>query len=100
MFYKNSISLISVILFLTFSTISFAIEFRGKFIQGHFIIGITKPNTKILIDKKYRGKSYATKALKLASKYFLDLNPFFNTLSMEKVFFITCQSSDHVILTV
>ena len=31
----------------------------------------------ISIDKKYRGKSYATKALKLASKYFLDLNPNF-----------------------
>jgi murein DD-endopeptidase MepM/ murein hydrolase activator NlpD len=29
-----------------------AIEFNGKFIQGHFIIGKTKPNTKILIDKK------------------------------------------------
>ena len=29
-----------------------AIEFSGKFIQGHFIIGKTNPNTKILIDKK------------------------------------------------
>ena len=29
-----------------------AIEFKGKFIQGHFIIGKTNPNTKILIDKK------------------------------------------------
>mgnify|MGYP003690036297 CR=1 FL=1 len=29
-----------------------AIEFNGKFIQGHFIIGKTNPNTKILIDKK------------------------------------------------
>ena len=30
----------------------FAVEFQGKFIQGHFIIGKTEPNTKVLIDKK------------------------------------------------
>jgi len=29
-----------------------AVEFKGEFIQGHFIIGKTKPNEKILIDKK------------------------------------------------
>ena len=29
-----------------------AVEFKGKFIQGHFIIGKTDPNIKILIDKK------------------------------------------------
>ena len=29
-----------------------AIEFKGKFIQGHFIIGKTEPNSKIIIDKK------------------------------------------------
>ena len=29
-----------------------AVEFNGKFIQGHFIIGKTDPNTKIKIDKK------------------------------------------------
>ncbi len=29
-----------------------AIEFEGKFIQGHFIIGITEPLAKIFIDKK------------------------------------------------
>ena len=28
-----------------------AIEFTGKFIQGHFIIGKTEPNSKIKIDK-------------------------------------------------
>ena len=37
---------------LFFSTQSFAIEFQGKFIQGHYIIGKTDPNAKILIDKK------------------------------------------------
>tara|TARA_B100001173_G_scaffold170198_1_gene147110 strand:+ start:321 stop:1118 length:798 start_codon:yes stop_codon:yes gene_type:complete len=29
-----------------------AVEFKGKFIQGHFIIGQTEPNSKIMIDKK------------------------------------------------
>ena len=29
-----------------------AIEFQGKFIQGHFILGKTNPNAKILIGKK------------------------------------------------
>ena len=29
-----------------------AVEFNGKFTQGHFIIGKTQPNTKILIDKR------------------------------------------------
>ena len=38
------------ILFFTKST--FAVEFQGKFIQGHFIIGKTEPDTKVLIGKK------------------------------------------------
>ena len=29
-----------------------AIEFTGKFLQGHFIIGQTDPTAKIIIDKK------------------------------------------------
>ncbi len=29
-----------------------AIEFKGKFLQGHYIIGVTNPSAKILIDKK------------------------------------------------
>ena len=29
-----------------------AIEFKGKFTQGHFIMGKTDPNAKILIGKK------------------------------------------------
>ena len=29
-----------------------ALEFQGKFIQGHFILGKTHPNSKIWIDKK------------------------------------------------
>jgi len=30
----------------------FAVEFKGNFIQGHFIVGKTDPGTNILIDKK------------------------------------------------
>ena len=37
---------------LLISTNTFALEFQGKFIQGHFIIGKTEPESKIWIDKK------------------------------------------------
>tara|TARA_B100000575_G_scaffold223180_1_gene183604 strand:+ start:303 stop:1106 length:804 start_codon:yes stop_codon:yes gene_type:complete len=30
----------------------YAIEFKGKFLQGHYIIGITDPSAQIIIDKK------------------------------------------------
>ena len=33
-------------------THSHAIEFKGKFLQGHFIVGITNPSAKIIVDKK------------------------------------------------
>ena len=39
-----------VLLFLT--PPAYAIEFRGKFLQGHFILGITNPNAKIFVGKK------------------------------------------------
>ena len=29
-----------------------AIEFKGKFLQGYYIVGITDPNSQIIIDKK------------------------------------------------
>ena len=29
-----------------------AVEFKGKFIQGHYIVGVTNPSSKIIIDKK------------------------------------------------
>tara|TARA_A100001011_G_scaffold43100_1_gene40584 strand:- start:491 stop:1300 length:810 start_codon:yes stop_codon:yes gene_type:complete len=29
-----------------------SLEFKGKFLQGHFIVGITDPSSKIIIDKK------------------------------------------------
>ena len=40
-----------LILILFFKPVS-AVEFEGKFIQGSFILGKTKPNTKVEIDNK------------------------------------------------
>ena len=40
-----------ILLFFTLGEVE-AIEFKGKFIQGHFIIGKTKPGSKITIDRK------------------------------------------------
>ena len=45
----NKILLIVAILF---STNVFSAEFKGKFIQGHFIIGKTDQDSKVFIDKK------------------------------------------------
>jgi len=42
---------ILILLFFFLSNNVLAVEFQGKFIQGHFIIGKTKPDTKVLIDK-------------------------------------------------
>ena len=39
-----------IFLFLTFPV--HAIEFQGKFLQGHFILGKTNPGAKILVGKK------------------------------------------------
>jgi len=41
-----------LILAIIFSTNVYAVEFKGKFIQGHFIIGKTIKNAKVFIDKK------------------------------------------------
>ena len=43
---------ILIFLFSLFIGQAIAVEFNGKFIQGHFIIGKTDPNTNIIIDKK------------------------------------------------
>ena len=40
------------IIFLLFYSQLSALEFKGKFIQGHYIIGKTDPTAKIFIDKK------------------------------------------------
>ena len=45
--------IIKILLILVFFTSTVqAVEFKGKFIQGHFIIGKTDPSAKIKIDKK------------------------------------------------
>ena len=41
-----------LLLFFFISYKSYAVEFNGKFIQGHYIIGKTEPNTLVTIDKK------------------------------------------------
>ena len=48
---KIKFRLFFLIIFLI-STNSNAIEFEGKFLQGHYIVGITNPSAKIIIDKK------------------------------------------------
>ena len=40
-----------IIVFFTTTNLN-AVEFKGKFIQGHYIVGITDPSSKIIIDKK------------------------------------------------
>ena len=44
------IKLLILLFFFTFK--AYSIEFNGKFIQGHFIIGNTYPGSKVIIDKK------------------------------------------------
>ena len=43
---------ILILLFFFLSNNVLAVEFKGKFTQGHFIIGKTESGTKVLIDKK------------------------------------------------
>ena len=46
---KNKLFLILII----FTTTQLnAIEFKGKFLQGHYIVGSTDPSAKIIIEKK------------------------------------------------
>ena len=40
------------LVFILFATSSFAVTFKGKFIQGSFILGKTEPDSKVFIDKK------------------------------------------------
>ena len=40
-----------VIIFFTNTHLN-AIEFKGKFLQGHYIVGITEPAARIIVDKK------------------------------------------------
>ena len=43
---------ILLLIAILFSTKLYALEFTGKFVQGHFIIGQTEPGTQIFIGKK------------------------------------------------
>ena len=45
---KNLLLFLAII----FSSNAFAIEFKGKFLQGHYIVGITDPAAKIIVGKK------------------------------------------------
>ena len=40
-----------IIIFFTSTQLN-AIEFKGKFLQGHYIVGVTNPSAKIIIGKK------------------------------------------------
>ena len=48
----SSIIYKSLFIFLLIISQAKSIEFTGKFFQGHFIVGKTDPNAKIIIDKK------------------------------------------------
>lgn len=41
-----------LILSIFYTTQLSAIEFKGEFLQGHYIIGITNPSARIIVDKK------------------------------------------------
>ena len=43
--------LVSIVILLI-ATPSFAVTFKGKFIQGSFILGNTEPGSEVFIDKK------------------------------------------------
>ncbi len=54
---KTNIKINVCLIFLIFLSLytnskAIALEFKGKFIQGHFIIGKTDPKTKVWIDKQ------------------------------------------------
>jgi len=40
------------LVFILFTTSSFAVTFKGKFVQGSFILGKTKPGYEVFIDKR------------------------------------------------
>ena len=44
-----------LILIIFTSTQLNAVEFKGKFLQGHYIIGSTDPSAQIIIGKKSEG---------------------------------------------
>ena len=49
---KMNIKILVFFFVIFVATKAFGVEFQGKFIQGHFIIGKTEPKTKVWIDKQ------------------------------------------------
>ena len=49
---KLKLIIILLPLFIIICSKSYAVDFQGKFLQGHFILGKTDPNAEIYIDKK------------------------------------------------
>ena len=50
--FKTSLKIIVFLTTILLSSNVFAVEFQGKFIQGHFILGKTHPDSKIWVDKR------------------------------------------------
>ena len=42
----------TIFLFLVSFSLASAAEFKGKFIQGSFILGLTEPGSKVTIDER------------------------------------------------
>ena len=49
---KKKIILIILVVLSIFNTTSYGLEFQGKFLQGHFVLGKTKPGSEIFVDNK------------------------------------------------
>jgi len=49
---KNTTIYLIILFTFTFTSKTYPLEFYGKFTQGYFILGMTKPDNKIFIDKK------------------------------------------------
>ena len=82
-----------IVLFIFTTSQVNAIEFQGKFIQGHFILGKTNPEAKILVGKKVGegvfGVSFKIKGppkdLKTNVNPIKTLTPRFITRTLEKI---------------
>ena len=48
---RSIIQKLIIILIFTITPVK-AVDFEGKFLQGHFILGKTNPGSEIIIDKK------------------------------------------------
>ena len=77
---KIVIRLFLLIFFLSSAHLN-AIEFKGKFLQGHYIIGKTEPSAKIKIDKKQirvSNDGYFVFGIDRDRKYDISITKFYN----------------------